>query len=74
MELQWPDHIVEVVRRHRLADPDDQLVVEEALAPPELVELAAVERRRTREAVVAGHHARLIVRALAVELEELDAE
>ena len=69
-----PHDVVEVVGRDRLADPEDQLVVEEGLAIPELVELLADQGRGDLERVEAREGAGQAVGRLAAELEELGAE
>lgn len=71
--------VIEIKRGHHFADAEDDLVVEEALPVPELVEFRSIERRGPGEAIVALHAARLAVGVLTidflpVELEKLDAE
>src|SRR5262249_38499031 len=71
---RWTAHVIEVEGRHRLAHADDQLVVEEHLTPPQLIEFLANERRCRLQTVVGLDDSGLLIGWLAAELEELDAQ
>src|SRR6202011_473605 len=67
-------HVVEFVRRNEFPDPEDDLIVEESLAVPKLVNLGAIQRLGAWQAVIVLHTACLTVGVLPVELKKLNAE
>ena len=67
-------NVVEIIRRNQLADAEDKPVIQEGLPIPELIELRAIQRFGSGQAVVALDAAGLPVGILAVELEELNAK
>src|SRR3984893_8598942 len=74
--LGWrgPRDVVEIVGGNHLPNPEDNLIVEESLAIPQLVKFGAIKRFRPGQAVITLHAAGLAIGVLPVELQELHAE
>ena len=70
MYWNWTCDIAEIVSRNQLSKPHDNCVREQRLPPPELVKFGAIEWRRSRQAIVAGHHAGLLIGRLAIETKQ----
>ena len=67
-------HRIHLDSRNHLPNPEDNLIVEESLAIPQLIKFGAIKRLRAGQAVVTLDTAGLAVGVLPVELQELHAE
>jgi hypothetical protein len=74
--LGWnrPRDVVKIVGGNHFPNPEDNLIVEESLAIPQLIKFGAIKRRRAGQAFIALHAAGLAIGVLSVELQELHAE
>ena len=66
----WTRDIAEIVSRNQLSEPHDKCVREQRLAPPEFIKFGAIEWRRSRQAIVAGYQAGLLIGRLAVQAKQ----
>jgi hypothetical protein len=66
--------IVEIVSRYDLPDPEDELIVEESLAIPQLIKFGTVKRFKPGKAVIALETTGLPIGILAIESKKLNTE